>query len=88
MEHGLAMERPPQRPVAVTTIGDLGDRDQVFAYCGACRHSRQLDLGALRDRYGSQLTLAALRARLRCSRCGARSAETSHVWDAGPPTHA
>jgi hypothetical protein len=47
-------------------------------------NARQLDLHALRERHGTQLSLKSLRARLRCSRCGARSIETSHVWDAGP----
>jgi hypothetical protein len=73
-----------QRPVAIRILGDLGERDQLYAYCSACRHNRRLDLAALRERYDPQLSLKSLRARLRCSRCGARSIETSHVWDAGP----
>jgi hypothetical protein len=80
----MALDRTSQRTVATRTIGDLGERDQLYAYCSACRHSARLDLAALRDRYGPQLALKSLRARLRCSRCGARSIETSHVWDAGP----
>jgi hypothetical protein len=77
-------DRPSQRPVSIRTIGDLSERNQLYAYCSRCRHSRQLDLAALRKRYGPDLSLKRLRVRLRCSRCGARSVETSHVWDAGP----
>jgi hypothetical protein len=80
----MERDRTSQRTVAIRTIGDLGERDQLYAYCSACRHSSQLDLTVLRERYGPQLSLTDLRARLRCSRCGARSIETSHVWDAGP----
>jgi hypothetical protein len=80
----MARDRRQQRTVAIRTIGDLGDRNQLYAYCEACRHNSQLDLAALRKRYGRQLALKDLRARLRCSRCSARSIETSHVWDAGP----
>jgi hypothetical protein len=80
-------DRTSQRPVSIRTIGDLGERNQLYAYCSRCRHSRQLDLQALRERYG-EVSLTSLQARLRCSRCGARSVETTHVWDAGPPSRA
>jgi hypothetical protein len=77
--------RPRQRPVAIRTLGDLGKRDELYAYCDTCRHSRPLDLAALRQRYGAQFSLTRLRARLRCSHYGARSADVFHVWDVGPP---
>jgi DNA-directed RNA polymerase subunit RPC12/RpoP len=81
----VASRGPSQRqqPVAIRTIGDLGERNQLYAHCQRCRHRRQLDLAALRERHGPDLSLTRLRARLRCSRCGARSVETRHVWDAG-----
>jgi hypothetical protein len=50
------------------TLGDLGERDRLYAYCDTCRHSKQLDLAALRERYGPQLSLSSLQTRLRCSR--------------------
>ena len=56
----------------------------VVAYCNSCRHSSRLGLAELRERYGPDLSLKGLRARLRCSRCGGRSVEVFHVWDAGP----
>ena len=62
-----------QRAVAIRTLGDLGEQSQLYAYCDACRHSSQLDLAALRERCGPKLSFKSLRARLRCSRCGARS---------------
>jgi hypothetical protein len=81
-------DRTSQGPVAIRTIGDLGEHSQMYAYCNACRHSSELDLAALCERYGPQLTLTHLRARLRCSRCGARSVETFRVWNVGAPTRA
>ena len=81
-------EGPRQRPVAIRTLGDLAAQSQLYAYCDACRHSTQLDLAALRERYGPQLSLKRLRGRLRCSHCGARAAQTFHVWDAGPHARA
>jgi hypothetical protein len=80
MEH----EQPRQRAVAIRALGDLGERDQLYAYCNTCRHSSQLDLAALREHYGARLSFKRLRAQLRCSRCGERSAQTFHVWNAGP----
>ena len=81
-------EGPRQRAVVIRTLGDLGAQSQLYAYCDACRHSTQLDLAALRERYGPQLSLKRLRGRLRCSHCGARAAQTFHVWDAGPHARA
>jgi hypothetical protein len=78
MDQGSA--RPRQRSVEIKTIGDLGERERLYAYCDVCRHSGQLDLVALRERYGTQLSLDSLRDRLRCSRCGARIAQAFHVW--------
>jgi hypothetical protein len=72
-----------QQPVVVRTLGDLGSRSKLVAYCTSCRRSRFLDLEALRTRYGAELALRSLRARLRCSRCGARRPEVMHVWDTG-----
>jgi hypothetical protein len=77
-------EGPRQRPIVIRTIGDLGERNELYAYCDACRHSNRLDLAELREWYGPNLSLKALRRRLRCSRCGGRSVEVFHVWDAGP----
>jgi hypothetical protein len=74
-----------QRPIAIQTIGDLGERDQLYAYCEVCRHGRQLDLAEPRERYGPELSLKGLRARLRCSRCGAGGGQAFHVWDMGSP---
>ncbi len=76
------------KPVAIRALGDLAERSQLYAYCAACRHSSQLDLAGLRERHGSDLSLRKLRARLRCSRCGAHSVDVMHVWDAGPPRRA
>jgi hypothetical protein len=69
--------------LVVRTIGDLDESSRLAAYCPACRRSQFLDLVALRARYGADLSLRSLRARLRCSRCGARRPEVIHVWDNG-----
>jgi hypothetical protein len=62
----MALDRTSQRTVTIRTIGDLGECDQLYAYCSACRHNSQLDLAALRERYGPQLSLKNMRARLAC----------------------
>jgi hypothetical protein len=68
-------------PVVIRSLGDLNDdRSKLVAYCTSCRRSQFLDLAALRTRYGAELSLCSLRARLRCSRCGARRPEVMHVW--------
>ena len=70
-----------QQKLVVRTIGDLEGCSKLAAYCRSCRHSQFLDLEALRTRYGADLSLQSLRARLRCSRCGCRRPEVMHVWD-------
>ena len=72
-----------QQKLVVRTIGDLKGCSRLVAYCTSCRRSQFLDLEALRARYGAGLSLRSLRARLRCSRCGARRPEVIHVWDNG-----
>jgi hypothetical protein len=67
-----AMAEPRQKPVTIRTIAEIGDHSQLYAYCDACRHRRQLDLAALRERYGPQLPLKRLQGRLCCSHYGAR----------------
>jgi hypothetical protein len=80
------MDGPRQRPIAIRMLGDLGERERLYAYCNVCRHSGRLDLVALRKRYGAQLSLNSLRGRLRCSRCGARVAQAFHMWNVDSPT--
>jgi hypothetical protein len=29
-----------------STLDDLTERDELYTYCGTCRHSRRLDLAA------------------------------------------
>ena len=72
-----------QQKLVVRTIGDLEGCSRLVAYCTSCRRSQFLDLEALRKRYGAELSLGSLRARLRCSRCGARRPDMMQVWDNG-----
>jgi hypothetical protein len=56
MDDGSA--RPRQRPVAIRTLADLGERDHLYAYCHACRHNSPLDPAA-RSALAQQLTESA-----------------------------
>jgi hypothetical protein len=82
-EHVRREQRLRMHELVVRTLADLGEQSRLAAYCPSCRRSQFLDLEALRARYGAELSLRNLRARLRCSRCGARRPEVIHVWDNG-----
>ena len=61
-------------PIGSNSLGGLGEREVLHAYCRRCKSSERLDRSALLDRHGN-LHLRALRRRLRCTACGARDAE-------------
>jgi hypothetical protein len=61
-------------PIARNSLGTLGELEVLYAYCRRCKRDRPLNVPALLKRYGD-LHLRRLRARLRCTACGAREAE-------------
>jgi hypothetical protein len=61
-------------PIARNSLGTLGELEVLYAYCRRCKRDRPLNGPALIKRYGD-LHLRRLRARLRCTACGAREAE-------------
>ena len=62
-------------PIASNSLGEL---KVLYAYCRCCRHDRQLDARAPLRRHGG-LHLYRLRARLRCTACGAHEAEINRA---------
>jgi hypothetical protein len=84
----MRREQASQEPVVIRTLGDLGERNELYAYCDACRHSRQLDLAALRDRYGPQLSLKRLQGSTALFALRRARGADFHVWDAGPNARA
>jgi hypothetical protein len=61
------------QPSGLTTLGDLGARQIVVAFCDPCNRFATLNTRSLIARYGDRFTLAELRERLCCKRCGART---------------
>jgi hypothetical protein len=76
--------RPMSPKVTISTLADLGPRNRLDAHCTRCRHSRQLDVRKLVERYGA-LGFGELRGRLRCQRCGGRRPHRSCWWCARRP---
>jgi hypothetical protein len=62
------------------TVGDLADRHVIYAHCGPCQRSVQLDSRRLVAVHGAGLTIPELRKRLTCSRCGQRRQEIRIVF--------
>ena len=64
----------------------IDSRFTVTAYCNAqyCHHNKELDLVALRDRFGPDgpAMAADLKPKLRCEKCGSRDVSTIY----SPPT--
>jgi hypothetical protein len=62
------------------TVGDLAGRHTIWAHCVPCGRAVQLDTSRLIAVYGPRLTIAELRRRLACSRCGERRQEIRIVF--------
>ena len=65
--------------IIVATIGDLGAKFWLSAFCEACFHWGDLNGEQLPD----ELELEQLKAKLRCSKCGNRNVLLYRGWDAG-----
>ena len=61
--------------IRLETLGDLGDRHVLFAFCTSCDRSTRLSTERLAAVYGPGLSIAELRRRLTCSKCGERPRE-------------
>ena len=70
-------------PSGLTTLGDLGARQVVVAFCEPCNRFALLNTRSLIARYGTGLTLAELKTRLCCTRCGTRSRTIRIVYSIG-----
>jgi hypothetical protein len=57
------------------TVAALAERFTIFAFCLACRRDARLDPGRLVAVYGPALTIAELRERVTCRKCGGRTRE-------------
>ena len=66
--------------ITLDTIGDLGERHVLYAFCSMCRRDTQLETPRLAAVYGAGLRISELRKRLTCKKCGARSREIRIVF--------
>jgi hypothetical protein len=71
------------QPSGLTTLGDLGTRQVVVAFCEPCDRFSTLNTRSLIARFGPRLTLDELKARLCCARCGKRSRTIRIVYSIG-----
>jgi len=71
------------QPSGLTTLGDLGTRQVVVAFCEPCNRFATLNTRSLIARYSERFTLAELKARLCCTRCGTRSRTIRIVYSIG-----
>ncbi len=66
--------------IVVDTIGKLGANFMIVAFCNSCRRDAELSPDRLVALYGAGLRLDALRNRLTCRKCRARSRELRIVY--------
>ena len=67
----------------IDTLANLGPNFWLAAYCRTCFRYTRLERTRLILRYGPDIDLDDLRARLTCSGCGARDALLYRGWDVG-----
>lgn len=67
-----------ERIVSTATLGDLAERDcRIIAQCHNCNHRAVLNPHSLLDKLPFWAKVSEIGVKLRCRRCGARSATTS-----------
>ena len=54
-------------------LRELLNAQRLYAVCQPCRRRVLLDVRQLERRFGELVTLNAIRARVRCTRCGRRT---------------
>ena len=62
------------------TLGDLIERFQLYAVCTDCERMERVAIGKLIEAYGKDLTIEAVRQRLRCSSCAVRTGDIRIVY--------
>lgn len=67
--------RPTGGKPKAGTLGTLYPTLALAIWCRPCRHSANIPVAGLADRWGANLPCEAFRQRLTCSRCGARDAD-------------
>jgi len=59
---------------------DLAESFRVYALCGPCGRMVDLDVAALLTRHGHEITVAEVRARVRCGACGCRTRDIRIIY--------
>ena len=54
-------------------LADLGPGHRLIAFCPSCERRKTLDVNALEKTLGPYYEIEAVRKRVRCSGCGART---------------
>jgi hypothetical protein len=65
------------------TLADLASHFELYGVCIACKRMARIDLHPLIQALGGGSTVAAVRERVRCRVCGARTRDIRIVY-AGP----
>jgi hypothetical protein len=62
------------------TMGDLVERFQLYAVCTDCERMERIAISKLIEAHGEDLTIEAVRLRLRCSGCAVRTGDIRIVY--------
>ena len=62
------------------TLAGLGERHTIWAFCPTCDRSTELRPHQLVAVYGGEFTIAELKRRLTCRKCGERPREIRIVY--------
>lgn len=74
MKHGRGIDLVPSDPgqLLYTTFDRLPEWISLGYQCRACGHVGWIDRHALQRKYGTNVYVGSLTARLKCTRCGRR----------------
>lgn len=62
------------------TLGDLIESFQLYAVCTDCERMERVAIQTLIDAYGEDLSIEAVRTRLRCNGCAVRTGDIRIVY--------
>ena len=56
--------------MGAATLGSVFEKYKLNAICNDCGRSKELDVAALKDKYGDDFELLRLSKMVKCSECG------------------
>ena len=55
--------------MGAATLGSVFEKDKLYAICNDCGRSKELDVAALKEKYGDDFEIPRLSKMAKCTKC-------------------